>query len=293
MNRNETDHKPPTTPSTNAESHVERARQTRAAGAALLPVMLALLPTSTVERVLTAVGAFLNSLHHGGDSAAATLDAHEQELTAAERAVCDVVLAAVLGCTATHAIDAAHREVRVLMDALRVVADSRDKVVGKRFNDALDPGGPIPLDEMHDAVLDARLRALAGRRRSAVFALFSTFTFEERSLMLNAFEAWLRVVHGMFGAMLASDTPEMRNAAKMALWALAEDLMEHRCPEHAENTVDALAATWFGCGLYDVDHALREDRAAWQEKSFCAEQALSDVNHVRAFLVTATEGGAQ
>lgn len=266
MNRNETDNKTPSTPTTPARSN-------SLAGLTLLPAMLALLPVATVGRVLLIASDFLVSLLRAPEDIADVWEATECWLTATERALLDAVVVACLGCTPAGVVDtrAVPWDVTFLGHVLFGVLDVHKQLTGKVMR--TEP------EKTYDA-----------RRRAAVRAIVATFEESERVAVLDALVTWLRVVQSMADALRASDAAPVKEAAKTALHHTTDALLM-QCPAHAVEVLDALIGAWFGTGVWHVVD-VEGTESDCDETVDNARLALADIDHVRPLLVT-VEGGVQ
>lgn len=276
MNTNETNTNDNGNP--NDPSACERARDR--AALAILPALLSLLSLARVTAALEWCALYVATLAKGRDDASEMHEASIAGLAPDVRAICDVILACVLGHTALDALGGSGEgayEAPFIARALGGIAHAQRVVTGLAWGER-DRAGATD-----DATaLDVRERAMAARRRGVLLAVFATVPEGDRFELLSGVEAWVRVLGGLATAAAATDNPTVRSACEAAAYETASTLCERdpRGKAHPD-VITACSGVWFGAHPLLTGNDIKTYANGVTEN---AEAAVEDLAHVRALL---------
>lgn len=259
----------------------ERARQTAAAN--LLPVMLAMLPLNVAVAACEWCAFYILTLAKGRNEASEMHERSETELRADVRAVCDVILAGVLGHTALDAIgrpDDGTWDDAYLASAFRAVQGVRERVTGLRYGEQDTDGAVTDV-----TALDVRERASTARRRGVAVAIVATLPEHVRDEVLGHVAAWEGVLRGLAQASSSTDNPAVVKACDVAAWEAVQVFFTNAARTYAP-AINALSALWHGAEPVTALRALASDLDARRELVDGCDDAAGDLAHIRALLST-------
>lgn len=259
----------------------ETSRRRDAAARSILPTLLSLLPLAVVTAALEWCARFLLTLARGRGEASAMHDRSVNELDPDVRAVCDVILAAVLEHTAVDALgapgDGAWDDGYVAA-ALAAVQRTQETVTGLGYGEREPEGVAVDV-----SALDVRERAATARRRAVVVAIVATIPQGARDEVLAAVIAWEGVLGGLARACLNTRNPQVAKACDAAAFEAAETFTTSTREHH--DAVTALSALWHRGDCFLAARVLTaEDPYERRELVDRCDDAAGDLEHVRALL---------
>lgn len=266
----------------NDPSEITRRRDH--AARSILPVMLSLLPLASITAALEWCALYILTLAKGRDEASAMHERAETELSPDVYAVCDVILASVIGHTAVDALGGmgcGAWEAEYLAGALRAVQGAQETVTGLRHGERDHEGATADV-----TALDVRERASNARRRSVALAIVATIPHGERAEVLGHLTAWEGVLGGLARACANTNSRAVVDACDAAA-SDAADTFTTATRAHPD-AVTALSSLWHRGDCYLATRGLvtddmHERRALIDE----CDAASADLAHVRALLTAA------
>lgn len=261
------------------------AEHTRAL-ASILPTLLSLLPLAVVTAACEWCALYIATMAKGRDEASEMHERAARELSPDVRAVCDVILACVLGHTAIDAIGSegdGEWEAPFIARALATIQRTQATVTGLAYGERDREGGIGPHDPDAITASDVRSRAYDGQRRAVVRNILATIPQGARDEVLGHVAAWEGVLGGLARAAANTDSPQVRAACDAAGWEAVQSFT--RSTRAHGYAVMALSSLWHGVEplrvLSGLSREAPEDRRELVDE---CDTAASDLAHVRALL---------
>lgn len=261
-----------------------RAQRTAARNA--LPAMLALLPLAVVTAACEWCALYIATMAKGRDEASEMHERAARELSPDVRAVCDVILACVLGHTAIDAIGSegdGEWEAPFIARALATIQRTQATVTGLAYGERDREGGIGPHDPDAITASDVRSRAYDGQRRAVVRNILATIPQGARDEVLGHVAAWEGVLGGLARAVANTDNPAVMRACHVAAWETVQAFERVTAPH--SYAMNALSALWHNVTPCYALRALgAEDPRERRELVDECDAAAEDLAHVRGLL---------